>query len=161
MFKRILVPLDGSSLAEAALPAAITLAQKFASELILMRVVTPQHFITHIDGSVYAELLVELRQQSYDAAYQYLMRVKDSLSEQNLKVRTVLVEDDRVAETILENAANMEVDTIVMSTHGRSGISRWVYGSVADKVLRQAQIPVLLIRAEEGTPTQAEQPSKP
>ncbi len=149
MFKRIMVPLDGSALAEAALRAAVTLAKQFGGELILFRVVTPQHFITHIDGSVYAELLVELRQQSYDAAYQYLMGVKDSLAGQDIEVRTVLMEDDQVAEAILENAAKMDVDTIVMSTHGRGGISRWVYGSVADKVLRQADVPVLLIRASE------------
>ncbi|HID52577.1 MAG TPA: universal stress protein [Anaerolineae bacterium] len=149
MFKRILVPLDGSALAEAALPAAVTLAEQFNSELILFRVVTPQHFITHIDGSVYAELLVELRQQNSDAAYQYLMGVKETLADKDIAVRTVLLEDEQVAEAILENAAKMDVDTIVMSTHGRGGISRWVYGSVADKVLRQADMPVLLIRASE------------
>ena len=149
MFKHIMIPLDGSALAEAALPAAVKLAEKFGSELILFRVVTPQHFITHIDGSVYAELLVELRQQNSDAAYQYLMGVKETLADKDIAVRTVLMEDEQVAEAILENAAKMDVDTIVMSTHGRGGISRWVYGSIADKVLRQADMPVLLIRASE------------
>jgi len=147
MFKRVMVPLDGSPLAEAALPAAVALARQFESELILFRVVTPQHFITHIDGSIYAELLAELRQQSYDTAYQYLMGVKDSLAGQNVKARAVLLEDEQIAGAILESAAEMNVDIIVMSTHGRGGISRWVYGSIADKVLRQADVPVLLIRA--------------
>ncbi len=149
MFKRIMVPLDGSALAEAALPAAVTLAEKFGGELILFRVVTPQHFVTHIDGSVYAELLVELRQQSADAAYQYLTGVKETLADKDIAARAVLMEDEQAPDAILENADKMDVDTIVMSTHGRGGISRWVYGSVADKVLRQANMPVLLIRVAE------------
>ena len=66
-------------------------------------------------------------------------------------MHTQVTEGENVADALLEVAAALGVDTIVMSTHGRGGLSRWVFGSVADKVLRYANVPVLLIRAKEET----------
>ncbi|HEX6387373.1 MAG TPA: universal stress protein [Anaerolineae bacterium] len=152
MFKRILVPLDGSRLAEAALPAAIELASKFDSVVTLLRVVQPPQLVmTHTDGSIYAELLTNLRQQAEEDAALYLKAHQNLLRQQGYSVHSHISEGEPVAEIILEVAANRDCDTIVMSTHGRGGISRWVFGSVADKVLRQANVPVLLIRAREET----------
>ncbi|GJM41944.1 MAG: universal stress protein [Ardenticatenaceae bacterium] len=152
MFKHILVPLDGSQLAEAALPPALKLANKFNSELTLAWVIQPPHLImTAANGSVYAQLLTEMRNQSEQDAHNYLHEQQNSLQQQGYVVNMHVAEGENVADTLLNIAGALAVDTVVMSTHGRGGISRWVFGSVADKVLRYANVPVLLIRAKEET----------
>ena len=149
MFKRIMVPLDGSVLAEAAIQQALILAGQFDAELVLLRVVTPQHVSVHFDGASYAEMLGQLRAYAKDESTTYLQNLQRELAERGYKVRMLIVEDDFVAEAILEQVEVEAIDVIVMSTHGRGGIRRWVFGSIADKVLRQADIPVMLIRATE------------
>jgi nucleotide-binding universal stress UspA family protein len=149
MFTHLLVPLDGSRLAEAALPSALALASKFNSTITLLRVVRPPEITTSTTGSAMTEVLTMLRAHSQEEAEEYLRILQDSLRREGHKVHRHVVFGDGVAQIILEVAEERGVDAIVMSTHGRSGLTRWVFGSVADKVLRQAQIPVLLIRAEE------------
>ncbi|MBK8899950.1 MAG: universal stress protein [Anaerolineaceae bacterium] len=152
MFNHLLVPLDGSHLAEAALPAATELASKFNSKITLVWVIQPPHLImTAANGSVYAQLLTEMRHQSEQDAHNYLRSHKGSLRQQGYNVQAVVTEGENIANALLDVVTNREADTIVMSTHGRGGISRWVFGSVADKVLRHAEVPVLLIRAKEET----------
>ena len=149
MFNHLLIPLDGSRLAEAALAAVLELASRFNSEITLLRVVTPSYTVINMgDGaySVYAELLNTLRTQAFQEAEMYLKSHQAMLQQQGYKVQIHLAEGEPVAEHILDMAERLDVDTIIMSTHGRGGIGRWVYGSVADKVLRHANVPVLLIR---------------
>jgi nucleotide-binding universal stress UspA family protein len=148
MFKNLLVPLDGSGLAEVALPAAVALAQQFGSNLILLRVVRPPQVTGQTSGGIaYGEFVADLRQRAVDEAQQYLHSQQGMLRQQGLHVDVVVAEGQNVAELILDNADDLRIDTVVMSTHGRGGLSRWVFGSVADKVLRRAMVPVLLIRA--------------
>jgi len=150
MFNHLLVPLDGSHLAETALAPALEMASKFNSEISLVWVIQPPHLImTAANGSVYAQLLTEMRNQSEQDAHAYLKAHQDSLNQQGFIVHTQVTEGENVADALLHVAANLKVDAIVMSTHGRGGLSRWVFGSVADKVLRYANVPVLLIRAKE------------
>lgn len=152
MFNHLLVPLDGSHLAEAALPPALELASKFNSKISLIWVIQPPHLImTAANGSVYAQLLAEMRQQSEQDAHAYLKAHQGSLRQQGYEVHTQVTEGENIADALLQVAENLKVDAIVMSTHGRGGLSRWVFGSVADKVLRYAGVPVLLIRAREET----------
>ena len=152
MFSHIMVPLDGSHLAEAALPAAIELASKFNSKICLVWVIQPPHLImTAANGSVYAQLLTEMRHQSEQDAHNYLRAHQGSLRQQGFAVNAQVTEGENIADALLQVASSQEIDTIVMSTHGRGGLSRWVFGSVADKVLRYAEVPVLLIRAKEET----------
>ena len=152
MFSHLLVPLDGSHLAEAALPPAIELARKFSSEITLVWVIQPPHLImTAANGSVYAQLLMEMRNQSEHEAQNYLRSHQGSLRQQGFVVHTQLTEGENIADALLQIASSLNIDAIVMSTHGRGGLSRWVFGSVADKVLRYADVPVLLIRAKEET----------
>ena len=152
MFSHIMVPLDGSHLAEAALPAAIELASKFNSKISLVWVIQPPHLImTAANGSVYAQLLTEMRHQSEQDAHNYLRAHQGSLRQQGFMVSAQVTEGENIADALLQVASSQEIDTIVMSTHGRGGLSRWVFGSVADKVLRYAEVPVLLIRAKEET----------
>lgn len=150
MFNHLLIPLDGSHLAEAALPAATELASKFNSKITLVWVIQPPHLImTAANGSVYAQLLTEMRNQSEQDAHSYLRSHKGTLRQQGYDVEAMVVEGENIADALLDVAIERTIETIVMSTHGRGGISRWVFGSVADKVLRQADVPVLLIRAKE------------
>jgi nucleotide-binding universal stress UspA family protein len=147
MFKYLLVPLDGSGLAESALPAAMALAQQFHSKVLLLRVVRPPDVTGQTSGGVsYGEFVADLRQRSMAEAEQYLHSQQGMLRQQGVHVEVLVVEGRNVAELILDNSADHAIDTIVMSTHGRGGLSRWVFGSVADKVLRRAHVPVLLIR---------------
>lgn len=149
MFKHILVPLDGSPLAEVALPAALKLASESGSKITLVRVVRPPYVVTNVGGSSYAELIMSLREKAIEEATAYLKAHQGSLRQQGYVVHTHVCEGESPAELILEVAEAQDVDLIVMCTHGRGGISRWVYGSVADKVLRYAHAPVLLVRAEQ------------
>lgn len=146
MYERILVPLDGSTLAEAALVHARAMARQFECKVILLRVVV----------SPYAIAAPDLILAGYDdgqenfikAAQEYLQGVAIDLQASGLQVTTRICEGP-VAEAIIDHARDEKVDMIVMSTHGRGGLSRWVYGSVADRVLQAAPCPVLLVRAAE------------
>ena len=150
MFKHILVPLDGSFLAEAALAPALALAAKFGSEITLLRVTSMStvYYADPYGGG--AALLVEMRRQARKETADYLKARKGELRQQGYIVHTQAMEGESPADAILDVAESQNVDTIVMSTHGRGGLARWVYGSVADKVLRHAEVPILLVRAKEG-----------
>ncbi|MCS6845482.1 MAG: universal stress protein [Caldilineales bacterium] len=147
MYRRLLVPLDGSALAERALGHAEALARLFDSELILLRVVVSPYTL------VAPDLILAGADPDLPAlrahAEAYLRSVAGRLENQGMRVRTVVC-DGPVAEMILDQAQAQEADLIVMSTHGRGGVRRWVYGSVAERVLQGAACPVLLIRAAEA-----------
>ena len=141
-FKRIMVPLDGSSLAENALPQATALARKFNSHIILIRVLDFHHFT--LPSSQFGDTLVKARQEAYRDIQDYLKAKEDKLAYQGLNVQS-LVDDRSPAQAIIETAKNQGVDLIVMSTHGRGGLARWAFGSVADKVVRHSPCPVFII----------------
>lgn len=144
-FKRILVPLDGSMLAEKSLPYAQALAQKFDAQLILNRVLPP--LVAADNDETENSCCTKILQQLEAEAKAYLCQVQKKLRAIGLQPQTELLEGGPIAEMILELAVDRGVDLIVMSTHGYSGDRRWVYGSVADKVLQQAPCPVFLVRA--------------
>ena len=136
---RILVPLDGSALSERALPIAVTLAQKFESEVILLRVLemAGPTLANHYPENLW---LVEAMQYAYREAQSYL-----DAKEADLHVRT-LVREQAAAEEILLVATDEQVDLIVISSHGQGGPAPWTSGSVADKVMQHSRCPVLLVR---------------
>lgn len=132
MFTRILVPLDGSRRSERALPYAAGLAKAFGGELILLHDET-----------------IGLPGDDTPAAADTIGRIKHlvrELKEMGLPVR-MRVNHGRAADAILRAAGEERADVIMMSTHGRGGLGRWLYGSVADEVLRHATLPVVLISA--------------
>ena len=146
-YKKIMVTLDGSTLAAQALSHAQTLAELFKSELILFRAAPRASNLAEVLEDNRSVLHLDDRQeQLVDEANRYLTALIDDLELHQIKTR-VVVEVGLPAETIIDYAAGNEIDLIVMSTHGRTGLSRWVYGSVADKVLRGAPCPVFLVRA--------------
>jgi nucleotide-binding universal stress UspA family protein len=151
MFNRILVPLDGSEVAARALEPAIKLAQHAHAEILLVRAPIPAYVVVPADSG-YALLYPE---QSLDhsehLATEYLASIKDSLSRRGLRVRADIRRGE-AAEAIVETAADEKADLIVMSSHGYSGVTRWLLGSVAEKVLRAARCPVLAVRSGSREP---------
>jgi nucleotide-binding universal stress UspA family protein len=138
MYKRVLVPLDGSELAQAALMHGLELCRAFGATLILLHV---------RDG----------RKGSPEASRRYLEFVRKRHAEANVPIE-VVVREGPVAEAIVRAADEERIDVIAMATHGRSGLQRVVYGSVAEGVLRSSARPVLLVRvagAEAAEPEQA------
>jgi nucleotide-binding universal stress UspA family protein len=138
---RILVPLDGSALAENALEPARQVAAAFDADLLLLRVWN----FPFVGYEVPVSVLDEWERDERAAAQDYLTLVTDQLQAQGLRGRGE-TQGGAVAEAILAVAQNADASMIVMCTHGRSGVGRWVMGSVADRVLRAAPMPVLLVR---------------
>lgn len=144
MYKKILVPLDGSELAKKGLEEAERLAKIFDSEIILFQVVP----FLPIYGSpeLVTPLIVDEKQKEF--AERYLSDLTEETKKKGLQVRYMVKTGQQVAVEIIDFAKENGVDLIVMCTHGRSGITRWVLGSVALKVLTRAETPILLIRAK-------------
>ena len=146
MLNKILVPLDGSRLAETALPYARELAQKFQAHLTLLRVLPALVIMPEFQGKLSAESEIMLGLER--DAKRYLARHAEQLRAANIPVKTVVLEGNPAAEMIIEVAGDEAIDLVVMSTHGYSDSKRWAYGSVANKVLQQAPCPIYLVRAK-------------
>jgi nucleotide-binding universal stress UspA family protein len=144
MYKKILVPLDGSELAKKALDQAEKLAKCFDAEIILFQVVP----FMPIYGSpeLVTPLIVDEKQK--EAAEKYLLNLTEELKRKGLKATSTVRTGQVVALEIIDFAKESGVDLITMCTHGRSGITRWVLGSVTLKVLTRAETPILLIRSK-------------
>ena len=148
MYARIVVPLDGSHLAERALPPAEEFSRLTGAPLHLVRAVDPTHlpiraYGVHamaIEGGVPGLLFAEER-----AARNYLDRMAARLGERGLPATTELLTGYAPRELVGMARAG---DLVVMATHGRGGLTRWFLGSVAEEVVRRAPVPVLLIRAQ-------------
>lgn len=143
MYKRILLPLDGSDLAEQALPHAIAQAKCFEAELTLLKVLE----LLPKDRRYTPAIIREAFELTDTLARKYLRQVAIQVQDQGISVHTATVEGRPYAEIIKFAEAN-EVDFIVICTRGQSGISRWLMGSVADRVVRGAAVPVLLVHAQ-------------
>jgi len=149
MYKKILVPLDGSELAECALTHVVAIAKAFAAEVILVSVTERvQGFRVVEDPTRPTEqrLVPEGMGKLEKQAQRYLDGVAKRLEAEGVRVLTD-VELWNPAEGIIASAITNKCDIIVMASHGRSGPSKWTHGSVAEKVFRASNIPVLMIRA--------------
>ena len=141
MYKKILVPLDGSPLAEAVLPHAEALAKSEHAEIIILRVPNaPVSEFLSRDPMIAEMIHADMEKESEE----YVHNKVAALEKDNIKV-TGITKDGPVPDTILNVADETHADIIAMSTHGRTGISRWLMGSVADKIIHHAHIPVMLI----------------
>ena len=147
MFKRILVPLDGSPRAERAIPLAARLARVSGGSITFLRVVT-----TAINGAWLAMESPRLMQEAFEVdsakATDYLTAIAQSPNLTRVKI-TLEVLSGIPAQAILSVAEANEVDLIVMCSHGDTGLKRWVLGSVAQKVARYSPVPVLVLREGE------------
>lgn len=146
MYKKLLVPLDGSELSECSLQhvKAIAAGCKII-DVILLSVIEPLSIDTVAALATHGgNLLARAEQDSLATAQNYLLKVHTELKNEGINSETAVVAG-RAAEEILKYEKCNHIDLIVMSTHGRSGASRWVWGSVADKVVSHSTVPVLII----------------
>ena len=150
MYKKILVPLDGSKLAECALPYAEALAKGCDAEKVILVSVTErvQGYRAFEEPSqpLGQQLVPEAFGKQEEQAQKYLGRIAKAMEAKGIKVGTEVLLGDP-AEEIIIYAKHPGCDLIVISSHGRSGISRWTHGSVADRVFRGSPVPVLMVKA--------------
>lgn len=145
MYKKILVPLDGSELAEQVLPHVSQLAGCTGAEIVLLRVPSEPLYDYLVPDP---DVAVEIRRDIELAAQVYLDEISAELRSMALHVTALVVWGAPIQDTIIQVARELNADLIAMSTHGRSGLARMVIGSVADDVVRHAPAPVLLVRPE-------------
>lgn len=141
---RILVPLDGSELAELALGPALAIAKRVGGELILFRVAQPQD---EVAAPAQDERMIETQ----ESVGSYQDRIAAACQEHGVSTTTITVTSSgsgaaSIANAILDFAVAQQINLIAISTHGRSGLRRWVYGSVTEKVLHNADIATLIVR---------------
>ena len=143
MSQRILVPLDGSPLAELALSEALALAQLPGSKVVLLRVIPPIEDVIS-DGETFT--IDQQWENRAGRARDYLRGICERREWRNVK-HEVAVELGDPANVILDFAQRNAIDRIILCSHGRTGVSRWVHGSIARKVLEAADRTVVLVHA--------------
>ena len=146
MYRRVVIPLDGSPVAEAILPFILEIAGPLDMEVVLLRVVVPIP-PSVIEGSRHVE--VEDPEKRRIEAEEYLAPIVSELRARGVRVTTQVRRGEPPAE-ILAGAKAAGADLIAMTTHGRSGLGRLLFGSVAEAVLRHSEIPVFLMRQTEA-----------
>lgn len=142
MYRRALVPLDGSMIAEAIVPFILEIAGPLDMEVALLRVILPTPPVMVEGGGA---MVVDDVEQLRARAEEYLASVAAGLRARSVRATTQVRFGNAVGE-ILAGAREAEADLIAMTTHGRGGLGRLLFGSVAEAVLRQAEIPVFLMR---------------
>jgi nucleotide-binding universal stress UspA family protein len=159
VYGKILVPLDGSELAECSLEQVKKLSMGVSPpEIILLRVVEridPNDSIAWVSSGY---TITDLQNRRRAEAKDYISHAVERFAKEGIVARGEVV-DGRAAETILDYATEHQVDLIVISSHGRSGIARWAFGSVADRVVRHSTIPTLLVSAPSCRMTNQEMPN--
>ena len=147
MYQTILVPLDGSPRAERIMPFVEELAHKFNSQVILMQVIEPAvTMVSPYDIAPYNA--VDEMQRQVAEAQNYLEAIEAQLRDKGLQAKHC-IEHGPIAPSVLAVAEREQADLIAMASHGRTGLSRVFYGSVAAGILHRADRPLLLIRAQE------------
>ena len=147
VYRKILVPIDGSPTSTRGLTEAIRLAQDQGAALRLVHVLDELIVTPGAETVVYLDNTVDLLRQ---AGAQILAKAKSLVREAGLEAESVIREimGGRAAESIVAEADSWGADLIVLGTHGRRGVGRLVMGSDAEEVVRTAQVPVLLVRSD-------------
>ncbi|MDO8673768.1 MAG: universal stress protein [Dehalococcoidia bacterium] len=147
IYRKVMVPLDGSELAECVLSHVKALAAvSHPGGIIFVRVVEPLSLSTVTGFDVSADLFMRIEKEERADAEKYLQGIVKRFDADSISTRAELL-FGFAAEALANYARKNAVDLIVIATHGRSGISRWVWGSVADRLLRSACAPIMIVRA--------------
>jgi nucleotide-binding universal stress UspA family protein len=150
MFQRILVPLDGSERAERAIPVAARIARATGGSIVLLRVVNPSaEFAGYLTES--PTLIQEVLETDIANAIEYLAKVATSAELEGIGTKTEVL-TGMAALTILSAAESQDSDLIVMCSHGYTGLKRWMFGSVAQKVAHYSTVPVFILRDDGPVP---------
>ncbi len=145
-YKKIIVPIDGSGWSERAIPHAVDIAQNNDAEVILLHVFKPpaSDYVGEIALAGQDESLMALREDMK----QKLMALRGQVRSEGVDVRVQFIEGVGVAGIICDFINEENADLVVMSSHGRTGVTRWLFGSVAHKVMQEVNIPVMIIRPD-------------
>lgn len=157
---RILVALDGSPLAEQILEHAVSAGRSLGAGYTLLRVVNPLGTLGNLPVVFAPRMGRAVAAQRVAEAKAYLAEIARSLKDRGLDVKTKVVESERAADAILDEAARHGFGFVAMATHGRSGLSRLFLGSVATRVLHGSSVPVLLYRPRAGGSGYRAQPAE-
>ena len=152
MYKRILVPLDGSPTSNAGLAEALKLAKVLGSRLRLLHVVDEMPFVMSAEGysAMSGDVLGLLREAGEKILQEARQRVELNGIEVDIRLFDSL--EGRLCDRVVEQVKEWDADLVVLGTHGRRGVRRILLGSDAEEVVRTATVPVLLVRAGEGSP---------
>ena len=152
MYTKILVPLDGSEMAESVLPYVKWFVQvSDINEIIFLRIIEPFHMAGGLEAQVMPEDKTLIEQDAAGIARKYLRKIAAQFTGGKLKVSPV-VNVGKPADAIAEYVRKSDVDLSIMATHGYSGIHRWVRGSVADEIVHAARAPVFLVTPQDRPP---------
>ena len=155
MYQKIMVPLDGSQVAECVLPHVEAFVNDCrVNSVVFIRVVEPvptgfrgaRSTTSQEDLERLMANIQKIEEERKSAAAEYLKKVVAQFKAGHAKYHTEAI-SGRAAETLIDYAEANNIDLILIATHGRSGVSRWVRGSIADRVLRASKAPVLMVRA--------------
>lgn len=166
MYQKIMIPLDGSELAECVLPHAEAFIRGgMAKTAVFLWVLEPlptamygasvETFASSAQEDIFAsnaEYWEKMGAERKSTAEEYLNRIAGPFKQYGTEIKCEILEG-RIAETLANYAEKNNVDLLLIATHGRSGVSRWLIGSVADRVLHYSHVPVLMVRAPGSKPT--------
>ncbi len=138
MFKKILVPLDGSDLAEKIIPFVEDLCKNYESEVTLLRVI----HTTDVEPAALNDVLEYMAKE----AKAYLSKVEETLKAKGIKTGSVVLAGE-IADSIIAYAEKGKFELVAMTTHGKGGVPRWHLGSVAETVLESVDVPILVERS--------------
>lgn len=147
MYKKILVPLDGSEFSERVLPQVAALAKSTGAQVILLRIAPAPIYEPVLIVPNALNVPPSPEQDTFAQAEGYLQRVAYDYFPPEVAVRLEVC-NGPTAQTILEYASGIDADLIAMTTHGRSGLARFVMGSVAEEIVRNSHLPVMLVRPQ-------------
>ena len=143
MYKKILAPLDGSELSECSLEHVAAVAKGCAVPgVVLLHIIEPPTYTAY--AVISQEILSDILRKSKTKTKRYMAKAVAKLKKNGINAKTVIIEG-MPSDEILNYTEKNQVDLIIMSTHGSSGLTRWAFGSVTDKVMRNSPVPVLVI----------------
>lgn len=147
-YKKIVVPIDGSGWSERAIPHAVDIARISNGEIILLHILKPplHEYADTLALAGEDEQINRIREN----IKQKLVALRSQLRDEGMNCRVQVIEATGVAAQIGDYVRDEDADLVVMSTHGRTGLGRFVFGSVAHKVMETVEVPVLLIRPDKG-----------
>ena len=145
-YKKIIVPIDGSGWSERAIPHAVDIAQNNKAELILLHVFKPpaSEYVGELALAGQDDSLMAIREEMKTK----LMALRGQIRSEHVEVRVQFIEGSGVAGIICDYINEENADLVVMSSHGRTGVTRWLFGSVAHKVMQDVNVPVMIIRPD-------------
>jgi len=145
MYKKVMVPLDGSGLAECVLPhVEIIVRGNMAESIVFVRVVEPYILPVTAGDYISPSVWTKIETEQRSAAESYLDMLIKKLDYGKVTIKTEVLEGS-TAQSLIDYTAKTGVDLVVIATHGRSGIGRWVWGSVAERLLHATTVPVLIV----------------